>query len=216
MGLGWRRSGAAADGSAVFCMECGPDAGMEPDPEAGVERCPRCGRTAPLPLVPLFVVTGASWAGKSAIGEGLRVRLPECLVFDADVLLALAGIGPDEPRRTWLWLAYWIARHGRPTVLCGPLVPGQLEALPARSLAGPIHYCALDGWDEVLARRLQARPAWRGSTPEFVEDQRRFAIWLRTHVQPAIDTGGLSVEEIADAVARWVSSHLVEPSRAGA
>jgi len=33
----------------------------------------------------------------------------------------------------------------RVTVLCGSLMPGQLEPLPARKLLGPIHFCVSPG-----------------------------------------------------------------------
>jgi hypothetical protein len=111
-------------------MECGPGTTLHPDQEAHLLRCPRCGTEQPLPAYPLFVVTGASGAGKTTVIELLRRRLPECEVFDSDLILHVAELGWDTWRNTWLQLAYAISRNGRATVLSGPLVTDQFERLP--------------------------------------------------------------------------------------
>jgi predicted ATPase len=83
--------------------------------------------TRPLPSLPLFVVTGASGTGKSAIVDGLRRRLPHCEVFETDLILQVAELGWDKWQDTWLLLAHGIALNGRATVLCGSLQSEQLE-----------------------------------------------------------------------------------------
>jgi hypothetical protein len=189
----------------VFCMECGPDTTLDADVGARVLRCSRCGGTQPLPARALFVVTGASGAGKSTIIEPLRRRLPDCEVFDSDLILRVAELGWDTWRNTWLQLAYAISLNGRATVLLGPLVPDQLERLPGRRLVGPVHFCHLDCPDDLLAERLRARPAWRGSSSEeFIARQHGFAAWLRANVHPTFDTGVPDAEAVADRVADWV------------
>jgi gluconate kinase/ribosomal protein S27AE len=191
----------------VFCMHCGPDTVLAPDRRSQL-RCPRCGDHQWLPDYPLFVVTGASGTGKSTIAEPLRRRLPDCEVFDTDTILHVAALGWDTWRNTWLQLAHAIALNGRATVLCGPLVPGHLENLPARRLVGPIYFCNLDCPDTLLAERLRARPAWRGWTEERIVDQQRFAAWLRQQIRPTFDTSALSVDAVADRVAGWVRQTL--------
>jgi hypothetical protein len=138
--------------------------------------------------------------------EPLRRRLPpDCEVFETDVILHVAALGWDTWRNTWLQLAHAIALNGRATVLCGSLLPEQREALPARRLVGPIRFCNLDCPDELLAERLVARPAWRGSSAEAtIVEHQRFAAWLRARIQPTFDTSVLSVDEVADRVAGWV------------
>ena len=93
------------------------------DRQAHLLRCPSCGATRRLPGYPLFVVTGASGAGKSTIVEPLRRRLPDCEVFEADIILHVAALGWDTWRNTWLQLTHAIALNGRATVLCGSLLP---------------------------------------------------------------------------------------------
>jgi predicted kinase len=195
-------------------MQCGQGAVLQPDRHAPLLRCPRCGAEQRLALRPLFVVTGASGTGKSTIVDPLRRRLPDCEVFETDVILHVAALGWEVWRNTWLQLAHAIALNGRATVLCGSLLPEQLEHLPARRLVGPIHFCSLDCPDAVLAERLRARPAWRASSAEerIVEHQ-RFAAWLRAQIRPTFDTSVLSADEVADRVARWVRRLLVDTAR---
>jgi hypothetical protein len=86
----------------VFCMTCGPGAALERDTRAPVLRCPRCGAVQRVPARPLFVVTGASGAGKTTITGPLRRRLPDCAVFEADLTLQVAALGWETWRDTWL------------------------------------------------------------------------------------------------------------------
>ncbi len=145
-------------------MGCGPGTDLDADPRAHRLRCPRCGTESWLPALPLFVVTGASGTGKSAITGPLRNLLPGYLVFETDVILHVAALGWDTWRNTWLQLAHAVALGGQVTILTGSFCPDQLERLPARRLVGPIHVALLDCPDDVLAARLRARPAWRGTS----------------------------------------------------
>jgi hypothetical protein len=191
----------------VFCMDCGPGTILDADPAAHRLRCPRCGAESWFPGLPLFVVTGASGAGKSTITGPLRNLLPGCLVVEGDVILHVAALGWDTWRNTWLQLAHAAALGGQATVLTGSLTPGQLDRLPARKLIGPIHFALLDCPDDVLADRLRARPAWRGtSSPAKITDHQRFAAWLRARITPSFDTSTASAAEVAAWIAAWVQA----------
>jgi len=186
-------------------MTCGPAAVVDRDPAAPVLRCARCGDAQRVPALPLFVVTGPSGAGKTTVTGPLRRLLPDCAVFDADLTLHIAALGWETWRDTWLRLVYGEALNGRVTVLCGSSLPAQLDALPARKLLGPIHFCTLDCPDDVLAARLRARPSWRHSSSETViAEHQRFAGWLRTHIQPCFDTSVSTPDEVAEHIAAWV------------
>ena len=191
----------------TFCLTCGPGTVLER--KGAVLHCPRCGIREPVPDFPLFVVTGASGTGKTTITEPLRRAQPGCDVFDTDIILQVAALGWDTWRNTWLRLAHAIALNGRVTVLCGSLVPSQLETLPARKLVGPIRFCTLDCPDAVLADRLRARPTWRGtSTEDAIARHQRFAAWLRAHIQPCYDTSQLTPAETAERIAAWISQSM--------
>jgi hypothetical protein len=191
-------------------MNCGPDVAVECHGSA-VLRCPRCGAEQQIPALPLFVITGASGTGKTTVAEPLRCRLPNCDVFDVDAILQVAALGWEVWRSTWLRLVHAVALNGRASVLCGSLLPDQLEALPARKLIGPIHFCTLDCPDAVLASRLRGRPSWRGASAEtVVAEHQRFAAWLRANIEPCYDTSLLNPAQAAEQIAAWIRHHLTE------
>ena len=185
-------------------MQCGPGTALRPGSSGRVLVCPRCRWEREVPGRPLFVVTGASAAGKTTVTSALAKALPACEVFDVDVTLHVAALGWDVWRNTWLQLAHSIALNGRSTVLCGSLMPDQLTGLPARCLVGPLHFCTLDCPDEILAARLRARPAWRGFDDALVVQHQKFAGWLRGHIAPSFDTSVETPEAVARRIAEWV------------
>lgn len=192
-------------------MTCGPDAVLERDPAAPVFRCASCGAVSEVPVLPMFVVTGASGTGKTTVMAPLRRLLPECEVFEGDLISQVAALGWDVFTDTWLRIAHGLALNGRPMVLCTSLIPSHLEPLPARKLLGPIHFCNLDCPDDALAARLRARPSWRhsgSSAEEVIADHQRFAAWLREHIDPTWDTSTLTPDETAERIATWVRPQL--------
>jgi hypothetical protein len=193
----------------IFCLTCGPAAVLDRDPAVPVLRCASCGAETQVPALPLFVITGASGAGKTTVTAPLQRLLTECAVFEGDLINQVAALGWDLWRDTWLRVAHAVALGGRPTVLCTSLLPSQLEPLPARKLLGPIHFGNLDCPDDVLAARLRARPSWRfSSREEAVLVHQRFAAWLRQHIDPSWDTSRLTPQELAEGIAAWVRSRL--------
>jgi dephospho-CoA kinase len=72
------------------------------EPRDGHAVCPECGRLDDAVLGPLFIVTGASCSGKTAVLAPLARKLRgRCITFDADLLLDSAGAldCPDDLRR---------------------------------------------------------------------------------------------------------------------
>ena len=116
--------------------------------------------------LPLFVLTGASGAGKTAVCLALAAKMSECVFMESDVLWRTEFATPDDGyrayRNLWLRVAKNINQAGRPVVLCGSAIPEQFEGCPERRYFSTIHYLAMVCDDNVLMERLLSRPGWRG------------------------------------------------------
>jgi adenylate kinase family enzyme len=185
-----------------LCQSCDKLTAMEPNDGRAV--CPRCGSTGDaVVLRPLFVVTGASCAGKSTIVAPLARRLQgRCVTFDVDVLLDAEG--PLSESR-WLAIAHCVAQSGLPTVLLGPIIPECLDRLAARCWVSDIHVIVLDCPDELRRARINARPPWRSRD---IDEQVKFGRWLRSNISDRVDTSSGSPDETAAAIAAWIGRHL--------
>ncbi|GAA2343246.1 hypothetical protein [Dactylosporangium salmoneum] len=189
-----------------YCQRCEDPIVMAPQGDVAV--CPGCGGSERAKRLPLFVVTGASASGKTALFPHLVDGLGECLVFDVDWL-----IGPfqracefgevDWPafRDAWLSVAHGVAQSGRPTVLLGPFVREQLDDLPGRRWVGDVHFAVLDCADDVRAARLEARPRWRERA---IERHVAFAERLRKTADTVVRTDDATPAESARRVIDWV------------
>ena len=128
--------------------------------------CEACGHEQEFVRQPLYCLAGPSGTGKSTVGRALLPRLADrFVVLEQDVLWVPELRDPTDHHRafrtTWLRLAATIGQSGRPVLLCGTVVPPELEPLPERALFREVHYLALTCRADVLAARLRARPAWR-------------------------------------------------------
>ena len=187
--------------------------------EEAVLVCPACGQRRPFARLPLFALTGPSAAGKSAVATILAGQLQPCVVLEQDLLWLPGQLDPADEHRQFrrLWLRLVAAQHqnGRPVLLCGTVVPGQLEACPERRLVSQIHYLALVCEDAELEARLRARPAWRAWTDEKVARMMAFNQWVKRHAATTtppmqlLDTSGRSVQDSAAGVRAWVLQQLV-------
>jgi predicted ABC-type ATPase len=186
------------------------------EPRNGHAVCPWCGRADDAAaLRPLFIVTGASGSGKTAVLAPLARRLQgRCVTFDADLLMDAAGaLSGSQPinwpafRDAWLAVAHGVAQSGMPTVLLGPFIPGHLQELPARRWIADIHFIALDCPDELRRARINARPPWRSRD---IDEQVEFGRWLRRNIPYLVDTASGTPEETAAAIADWINRHLTD------
>ncbi|WP_199430953.1 AAA family ATPase [Qaidamihabitans albus] len=201
-----------------ICADCGENAEV-PLVEEGRLVCARCGHRRTFHRLPLFALTGPSAAGKSTVGPALARLLGGRVVpLEQDVLWT-GGLRDDidgHPafRSTWLRMAAMIHQSGRPVVLCGTVVPPELEPLPERVFFSAIHYLALVAEPEVLAKRLRARPEWRGWDEPRIEEMLEFNDWLRAAaatLDPPVrllDTTDAPFEDTVEAACAWVGAHL--------
>ncbi|MBA2470212.1 MAG: AAA family ATPase [Chloroflexia bacterium] len=187
------------------------------DPVFATAICGSCGARIRFRRRPLYVVTGASGTGKTAICHELTRRQPGFLVLESDILWGAIdvsdGAGLDRYWNAWLRMVRNIHQGPQSVILCGTQVPETLERQPERRYVGETHYLALVADPEEQARRLRARPAWRESgDPAFIKEHVRFNRWLIDHAGAGtpswdlLDTTDLTVSGTADAVLAWISA----------
>ncbi|EHR48793.1 putative nucleoside kinase, CMP and AMP kinase [Saccharomonospora marina XMU15] len=183
--------------------------------------CAECGHSWPFKRLPLLALTGPSGAGKSTVGPWLAQRLSDRVVVLEQDVLWTGGLRDDVDghptfRATWLRMAAMIHQSGRPVVLCGTVVPPEFEPLPERVLFSGIHYLALAAEPGVLARRLRARPRWRGWDEERIAEMLRFNDWLREQAAvlcppvELLDTTHAALEVTVERVEAWVERVLAK------
>jgi broad-specificity NMP kinase len=154
--------------------------------------------------VPLFVVTGASGTGKTTISSMVRELLPDFDVFDMDII---NNVDWQIAKANWLRIAYSISLSGRGTVLCGTMIPENIELADHKNKFEKILYINLHCDDQTRERRLIAR-GWEES---LIEEHKKFANWLLQNSEQAfippmstIDTTKHSPENVANQIKEWV------------
>jgi len=198
----------------MFCYQCGSYAVKRSKliDSIGYFACTVCGyQWRPITVLPLFIVTGASGVGKSAIVEPLQHLLTEYCVFEKDLMWASDW---DMVYNNWFRIAFSLAQGNKKTVICGTIVPENLNELSDRELVGDIFYINLHTDDQTRRTRLTTRRKWGQPSEEFIQEHARFAAQLLRdaetelgHPMPTIDTTFLSPEEVAEQVARWIKTH---------
>ena len=206
------------------CPQCGAYAEEKIiDARGPFALCPVCRYAHRFERLPLFILTGASGAGKSTIGLALTSAQRECVIMDSDVLWRQEFATPEDGYRSyrnlWLRVAKNIGQSGRPVALVGSAIPEQFESCPERRYFSEIHSLALICDDGVLAERLRARPAWRGSgAASVIATILDFNRWRREHAATTtppmtlLDTSQLSVERSVTQVVAWMHHYWPAPS----
>ena len=199
---------------AVVCASCGEY--VQPVVSVATQsmRCPHCHYIEAQRIGPLWIVTGTSGVGKTTIVPHLRTLLPAWEIFDTDLIHAADW---QQHRSNWLRLAHAIAQNGRYTMLCGTLLPADVDRCDHRPFFSSIYYLNLHCDDATREARLLARPAWRQSgTPEFIERHRHFAQWLLDHATtafdpplPTIDTTHATPIETAWQIQQWALACVI-------
>jgi hypothetical protein len=196
----------------MVCNGCG--GWVEPilDKTAQIVTCPMCGYSESERFLPLYIVTGSSGVGKTAVLPHLRRLLPDLDIFETDILWDSGGSW-ETVKCNWLRIAHSIAQSGRSSVLCGTIQPHEIEICDAYRKFSAIHWLALLCDEEELVRRLRARPAWRGCTESFIADSVASLNWFQDRSQSAfdppltvLDTTEASVSDTARRIAEWIGT----------
>lgn len=202
------------------CPNCGElraDKIILPDGPYAV--CPHCEHQHKFLRLPLFVITGASGAGKSSACLALAAKTKDFVVMDSDILWRSEFDQPDTDYRNYremcLRVCKNISQAGKPVVLCGASLPEQFEQCVERRYFSEIHYLALVCSDEALESRLRSRPAWRNSSDEeYIKTHVAFNRWLKEnarHTEPPtslVDTSEITVDESVERVEEWLRDCL--------
>jgi hypothetical protein len=191
----------------MVCAACGDYNTLRVDKHSQSARCLSCGHLEPMRIVPLFIVTGASGVGKTAVVGELRRLMPEWEVFETDLIW---GADWQQVRNNWLRIAHSIAQSGRGTILCGTMLPEDVNRCDHRDRFSQVHYLNLHCDDATRDARLRARPGWRGCTEEFIAEHREFARWLLDNAATAfdpplivVDTTHATVSAVACQIRDW-------------
>jgi hypothetical protein len=160
---------------------------------------------------PLFIVTGASGSGKTFVIPELRKALPEFEIFDLDWISRFTGDDWQKLRNIWLRVARGIALGGRHTLLCGTMMPKDVEQCVDYSYFSKIYYLNLHCHDRIREERLRARK-W---SDDMISEHKSFAAWLLEHADsdydppmPTIDTSETEPPEVATQIKDWVYRHF--------
>jgi predicted RNA-binding Zn-ribbon protein involved in translation (DUF1610 family) len=182
------------------------------DPAGPYAICPDCGYRQPFTYFPLFVITGASGAGKTAVTLALMGQLLDYVLLEGDIFWRPEFNRPEgdylDFRNICLRAAKSINQSGRPTIISGSATPGQYEACPEFCYFDGVHYLALVCDDEVLERRLRQRPSWRqAGSAEFAENMQAFNGRFKEndHLVTVLDTSHITVAETAESVKVWLA-----------
>ena len=203
------------------CTACGLSH-VEPEFDAaGQLVCSSCGARREFRRLPLFLVGGPAGAGKSTAAAALLGVLTEVVVIESDLLWRREFNTPEDGYnsylRLWLRLAAHISQSGRPVALFGAgfAVPHGVEPLPERRLFEAVHYLGLVCDDETLVARLRARPAWRHTPGELIDEHVKFNHWLKEQAGATdppvtlLDTTAATAGETASLVAAWLRERAV-------
>lgn len=161
--------------------------------------------------IPLFIVTGASGVGKTTVIKELRGLLPDVDIFDIDSIHQFVGDDWNKIQNIWLRVARNIAESGRISIICGTMMPWDVEKCEDYQYFKGIYYLNLHCDDETRELRLRARN-W---SEEMIQDHKSFAKWLLENADkayippmPTVDTSKTGVKEVALQIREWVRGHI--------
>jgi len=161
--------------------------------------------------LPLFIVTGASGSGKTYAVQELRKIMPDFDVFDPDNLVEFIGHDWEKMRNIWLRVARNIAQSGRMTIICGTMMPWDIEKCVDFPYFKHVYYLNLHCDEATREQRLRERN-W---SDEMIQDHKDFANALLDIADknfnppmPTIDTTKKDVTVIASQIKEWVLRYV--------
>lgn len=160
--------------------------------------------------LPLFIVTGASESGKTYVIKELRRMMPEFDIFDPDNLVEFIGHDWEKMRNIWLRVARNIAQSGRMTIICGTMMPWDIEKCTDFPFFKHVYYLNLYCDEETRVKRLRERNWLEEEIPNhknFAKRLLEIADEVYKPPMPTIDTTDTDVIEVASQIKEWVHQY---------
>ena len=165
---------------------------------------------------PLFIISGASGVGKSAMCEILFQNETDYIVMESDILWQEIYNTPEDNyknyRDLWMRLCANISQIGKPVVLCGCAVPDQFENRDSRDRFTDIHYLAVVSDDGILEKRMREG---RAITDEnWIKSSLDFNRWLKENADKTkpeiklIDTSEITPQQAANITNEWIIKNM--------
>lgn len=128
-------------------------------------------------------------------------------IFDPDDLVEFLGHDWEKIRNIWLRVARSIAQSGRMTIICGTMMPWDIEKCADYPFFKHVYYLNLHCDEETREKRLRERN-W---SEEEIQNHKNFAkrmLEIADEVydppMPTIDTTDTDVAEVASRIKEWV------------
>lgn len=149
-------------------------------------------------------------SGKSYVITELRKLMPDFDIFDPDHLVEFIGHDWEKMRNIWLRVARNIAQSGRMTIICGTMMPWDIEKCADFSSFKHVYYLNLHCDEDTREKRLRQRN-W---SEEEIQNHKSFAQRLLEIADevynppmPTIDTTDTDVTDVASQIKHWVHQY---------
>ena len=156
----------------------------------------------------LFLLFGASGAGKTFLLNALPGRVPDLAIHDFDEIGVPSGadtVWRHRANERWVRRALDYQTAGTDLLLAGQTPFGELLAAPSASLLEAISACLIDCDDDTRVARLRARgPEWLAQTAGDLEDYLNWAEWLRRHARDPTWQTDVIRNEATESEMQWI------------
>jgi len=164
--------------------------------------------------LPLFIITGASGAGKSTTCEILFQNETEYIIMESDLLWHDIYNTPKDNyrkyRELWLRVCANISQIGKPVVLCGCATPEQFDVCIEKDLFTEIYYLAIICDDEALENRM--KNGRKINDENWIKSSIEFNRWIidngKSHNIHLLNTTGLLPEQAAKEIDKWIREKM--------
>lgn len=172
--------------------------------------------------LPLFIVTGASGTGKTTVMQELPALMPDFVVFSTDDDI-FGTTGPkleyQDRYNILLNFASFVAKSGRGTIICGTMMPWDIENGDRYSFFSDICFINLHCDDATRNHRLRNRGDQAMWSDDMLRQHEQFAQWLLDNAEsayhppmPTINTSNMSPYEVAEQIKHYVMLNWLEAS----